>query len=142
MPWPTAVATVTPGSSAPSLGEDRSDDGEVVGAVLDRRGPRLPDPEVLRDRHVPVHPLFHLVEVRPVDLVRRPGRFIGVRHAEQEPALLQTPVQADRVLEDHRLAFDVEGLVRLGHGDLMPDGADEEARAHELPDRRGASGRR
>ena len=121
MPWPTAVATVTPGSSRAVPRGDRPHDGEVVRAVLDRRGPRLADPEVLRDRHVRCIALFHRVEVRPVDLVRRPGRFIRVRHAEQEPALLQSPVQADRVLEDHRLAFDVEGLVRLGDGDLMPD---------------------
>jgi hypothetical protein len=90
-----------------------------------------------------MHPRLHLAQVGPVHLPRRPRLLVGVGHPEQQPALLESPVEADGVLEDHRLARDVERVVRLRDGDLVAHGADEEARADELPDvaERGTAGK-
>ena len=132
IPCPTAVATVTPGMRRRRAWRSAPRWGGGPGST--RSSPPRPcGPRVLRHRDVPVHPSLHLVQIGPVDLSRLPRRFVGVRHAEEEPAFLETPVQADRVLEDHRLPFDVERLVRLGDGHLMADGADEERAPTRAP---------
>ena len=107
----------------------------MVRRVVDRAAPRLADAESLRDRHELVQAAFHASQVRPVDLARRPGRLLRVGHPPEQSALLQPPVDAGAHVEDHRLAFDVERRMRLGHDHLMARAAREDPRADQLADR-------
>src|SRR5256885_8488516 len=54
-----------------------------IWRVIDRRRPRLPDPESLRHRHELVETLLHLAEVRPVDLRRDSRCLVGIAHAPE-----------------------------------------------------------
>ena len=96
MPCPPGEATVAPSIVVPSVVITGPEDRQVVGRVVDRPAPRLADAEALRHRHERVEAALHPPQVRPVDLPRRPGRLLRVRHAPEQAALLQTPVDARR----------------------------------------------
>src|SRR5436305_1936175 len=79
------------------------EDREMIGREVDRRGPDLAQPEPPRHRHKAGESLAHRLVHRPVDLARFSGPVIRIAPSEQQPALLQPPVQPGADVEDHRL---------------------------------------
>ena len=74
---------------------ERARERQVVGGVLDRRGPdllRCRGPSVGGTRRC--RPALHPAEVGPVDRPAGARFLVGVRHAPQEAALLGSPVDA------------------------------------------------
>ena len=96
IPWPPAEATVTPSIATAVDGQGRPEDRQVVGRVVDRRRPDLAQPEVARDRHEAREPRSGRLVHRPVDRAGLARRLVRVAPAEQQPALLEPPVQARR----------------------------------------------
>ena len=91
----------------------------MVGRVIDRGAPYAADAEVSGQRHEPRQPFAPAFEGGPVDGACLAGLLVGVAPAEQEPTLLEPPVQPRADVEHHRHALDGEGLVGLEHRDRM-----------------------
>ena len=116
-------------------GETRTEDRQVVGRVIDRGRPHLAQAEIGGDRDERRKARLRPLQGRPVDRPRLAGRIVGVAPAEQESALLEAPVEAAPDVEHHRRPLEVEGGMRLGHGDRVADGAGGDAQAGQATHR-------
>ena len=74
------------------------------------------------------------VVVRPVELVGLARLLVGVAHPPHHPALLGTPVDARREVEDHRQPRRREVGVVLGDDDLVAGPAGEDPGPGRLAD--------
>ena len=120
----------------PSVGAQRRTENRLmVGRVIDGGGPHLAQLQPLGHRQEVRESPAHGLEVGPVDRPGWTGRFLRIAHSEQQPTLLQPPVQAARKVEGHRLPIDLKRGVRFEHRDLVADGAGGNRDADELADR-------
>ena len=106
----------------------------MVGRVVDRGAPHAAHAEVAGQRHEPRQALAPAFECRPVDRACLAGLLVGVAPAEQEPALLEPPVQPGADVEHHRHALDGEGLVSLEHRDRVARRAGRDAQPGQPAD--------
>ena len=104
-------AAVSPG---PRIGRWSGVKSIVAAQILRRPRPAVTGTNAARRV---AHRLVH----RPVDRARLAGPVVRVAPAEEQPALLEPPVQPGADVEDHRLALDGEGLVRLEDRDGVAD---------------------
>src|SRR6185503_17368457 len=103
------------------------EDRQVVGRVVDRGSPDLAQSEMAGQWHEISKPRPITVIRAPVDLAGLPGFFVRIAPAEEQPALLESPVQPGPDVEHHRHTVDVERLVWFQHADRVPPRADRDA---------------
>ena len=135
IPWPPGEATVTPSIGGAVGRQRRPDDRQVIGRVVDGRRPDLAQGQVARRRDEAGQPRPHLLVERPVDRERLARDLRRVAPAEQQAALLETPVEPLADVEDHRHRLDREGRVRLEDGDRVAGRPDRDADAGQATDR-------
>jgi hypothetical protein len=111
-----------------------ADDGQVVGGVVDGRGPDPAQPEPGGDRDQGGQPSPHPGQVVLVHLPVLARRLVRVAHPEQQAALLRSPVQPRGQVEHHRYPPRIQIRVPLGHRDLVPDAARRDAQAGQPSD--------
>jgi len=104
-------------------GQAGTADRQVIGREVDRGRPDLADAEAGRRRDEAGQTRTHRLVHRPVDGAGLARSIVGIAPAEEQPALLEPPIQTRADVEHHRLALDGERLGRLKHGHRVPNRA-------------------
>ena len=104
-----------------AVAEQRADDRQVVGRVVDGGGPRAPYAESRGRRVQRGDACAHPLVVGVVELAGPARLLVGVAHAPEQAALLaRPPVDARRHVEDHRQGARVDAGHRCGDDHLVP----------------------